>query len=93
MAEKKKRKSKDDPEGFRQAVRQAQNFMNKISGAAMSTIEREKIRDSAPRRTNFPPRAKGSERSFAFESVDPSGRRTIRFSDKPKKKKGERLIQ
>jgi hypothetical protein len=42
---------------------------------------------------SHPPRAKGSEQSFSFESVDSKGRKTIRFSDKPEKKKGERKIR
>ena len=38
----------------------------------------------------IPPRAKGSESSFAFESLDKKGRKTTRFSDKPEPKKGEK---
>jgi hypothetical protein len=37
-----------------------------------------------------PPRAPGSERSFAFTSVDAKGRKTTRFSDKPTPRKGEK---
>jgi hypothetical protein len=38
----------------------------------------------------IPPRAKGSEESYAFQSTDSKGRKTTRFTDKNKAKKGEK---
>jgi hypothetical protein len=46
------------------------------------------VRDS--KKKKLPPRAPGSERSFAFTSVNSEGKKTTRFSDKPTPRKGEK---
>ncbi len=61
-----------------------------LSGASVSKKELERIKKGTPRRTKFPPRAKGSGKSFAFTSLDKKGRKTTRFSNLPKIRKGEK---
>jgi hypothetical protein len=68
------------------AIQKKTDTIKKASGAAFSAAERARIAGSKP----LPPRAKGSERSFAFTSTDKKGRKTTRFSDKPTPRKGEK---
>ena len=67
-------------------------LIKKLSGAAASKKEIQRIRSlvDTTNKKKLPPRAPGSERSFAFTSVDSSGKKVTRFSDKPTPRRGEK---
>jgi hypothetical protein len=61
-----------------------------IAAAMLQTDPAAVVRESEKAFMGSQPRPRGSESSFAFVSKDDAGRKTVRFSDKPKARKGEK---
>jgi len=59
-------------------------------GQEKERVSRELSEARATTALRNTPRAKGSESSYAFESRDQSGRKTTRYSNKPKPRRGEK---
>jgi hypothetical protein len=57
---------------------------------AMKAMKKLDPKSVVRKRKKYPPRAPGSEQSYAFVSKDASGRATVRYTDKNKPRKGEK---
>lgn len=82
-----KKKLKESEPLRREIERKSVMFAALLAGVDPAGVVRE---SEAQFLGPFSPRERGSETSFAFESVDDAGRKVVRFSDEPRPRKGER---